>query len=232
MNFYDYLVKYASRLESHALDHANIVVVSVLLATAIGITIGILTYRVPWAYKFAIAASSAFLTIPSLALLGLMIPIFGLGTLPALVALVLYALLPIIRNTVTGLQGVNPTLLEAASGMGMRERSVLLRVQLPLAWPVILTGIRVATQLTIGVAGSNDKVSLPATQLTRTEKHILGSFYGGANPHRDFVMILDMYKRGRVKLDELVGMHFPLPEINQAVAAMRTGAFARVVVDF
>ncbi len=83
----------------------------------------------------------------------------------------------------------------------------------------------------IGVANSTDMVSLPATQLTRTEKHIMGSFYGGATPRRDFPMIVELYKRGKVKLDELIGEHHPLSAINQAVAAMGTGKFARVVLD-
>jgi S-(hydroxymethyl)glutathione dehydrogenase/alcohol dehydrogenase len=83
----------------------------------------------------------------------------------------------------------------------------------------------------IGVANSTDKVALPATQLTRTEKHITGSFYGGANPRRDFPMIIDLYKRGKIKLDELVGPHHPLHEINEAIAVMGTGLYPRVVLD-
>jgi osmoprotectant transport system permease protein len=133
-------------------SHIEIVIVAVLIASVIGVAVGIVTYRTAWAYKLAIGTTAAFLTVPSLAFLGLLIPLFGLGTLPTLIALVLYAPLPIIRNTVTGLQNVNAALLEAARGMGMRERTVLLRIQLPLAWPVILTGIRVTTQLTVGVA--------------------------------------------------------------------------------
>src|SRR5262249_53949463 len=142
MNLIEYVLKYWPRLQSHAIDHVTIVLAAVVLASLLGIAIGILTYRIPWAYSLAIGTTGVFLTIPSLALLGLMIPIFGLGTVPTLVALVLYGLLPIVRNTVTSLQGVDKNLLEAARGMGMRERSVLFRVQLPLAWPVILAGIR------------------------------------------------------------------------------------------
>ncbi len=152
MTFTDFVIKRWPGLLSRAFDHVTIVIIAVIVASVIGVTIGILTYRNPRAYSVAIGLSSAFLTVPSLALLGLLIPILGLGFVPTLVALVLYALLPIIRNTVTGLQSVSPALLEAARGMGMRERAVLLRVQFPLAWPVILAGIRVATQLTVGVA--------------------------------------------------------------------------------
>ena len=83
----------------------------------------------------------------------------------------------------------------------------------------------------IGVASSTDTVSFPATQLTRTEKHIADSSYGGANPRRHFFMIIDLYRRGKIKLDELIGGHYSLAEINQAIATMRTGNFARVVLD-
>jgi Zn-dependent alcohol dehydrogenase len=83
----------------------------------------------------------------------------------------------------------------------------------------------------IGVANSTDMVSLPATQLTRTEKQISGSFYGGANPPRDFPMVIDLYKRGKIKLDELVGARRSLHEINEAITLMGSGKYPRVVLD-
>src|SRR5690606_14204600 len=91
-------------------------------------------------------------TIPSIALLGFMIPLLGIGAKPAIVALFLYALLPIIRNTYSGILGVNPAVKEAATAMGMTRRQVLWKVELPLAFPVILAGIRTATVITVGVA--------------------------------------------------------------------------------
>jgi osmoprotectant transport system permease protein len=99
-----------------------------------------------------LAITSTFLTIPSLALFGLFIPIFGLGYLPAVVALVMYGLLPILRNTVTGLQSVDPAVAESAQGMGMSVRDRLWRIELPLAWPVIIAGVRVSTMLLLGIA--------------------------------------------------------------------------------
>lgn len=90
---------------------------------------------------------------------------------------------------------------------------------------------RGGTVVYVGVADSTSMVNLPATQLTRTEKHIVGSFYGGANPARDFPAIVEWYQQGRVKLDELVGARYPLDQINEAVAAMQSGRFARVVVE-
>lgn len=83
----------------------------------------------------------------------------------------------------------------------------------------------------VGVASSSDQVSLPATQLTRTEKRIMGSFYGSANPRRDFPMVINLYKRGKIKLNELVGARRPLADINEGIALMGTGQYPRVVLD-
>ena len=91
-------------------------------------------------------------TIPSLALLGLMIPIFGIGKVPAIIALVVYALLPILRNTYTGIKEVEPSLTEAAKGIGMKPMRRLTKVELPIAMPVIMAGIRTAMVLIIGTA--------------------------------------------------------------------------------
>jgi len=111
-----------------------------------------LVWNKPLPRSVVIAAAGVALTIPSLALLALLIPPFGLGWTPTLIALVMYSLLPIVRNTVVGLREVPPAIMESALGMGMTPFAVLLRIQLPMAWPIILTGVRVAAQLTIGVA--------------------------------------------------------------------------------
>ncbi|MFC6930475.1 ABC transporter permease [Actinomadura yumaensis] len=100
-------------------------------------------------------------TVPSLALLGLLITPLGLGVAPSVVALTLYSLLPIVRNTIVGLAGVDRTLVDAARGIGMNRGRILLRVELPLAWPVILTGVRVATQLAMGIGAIAAYVSGP-----------------------------------------------------------------------
>ncbi|MGE5720772.1 MAG: ABC transporter permease, partial [Nocardioidaceae bacterium] len=92
------------------------------------------------------------LTIPSFALLGLLIPVVGIGVLPSFLAVAFYASLPILRNAVVGLQGVDKTLLESARGVGMGEATTLMRIRLPLAWPVILAGVRVSTQMSMGIA--------------------------------------------------------------------------------
>ncbi|MBO0839757.1 MAG: ATP-binding cassette domain-containing protein [Sciscionella sp.] len=131
------------------------------LAVLIGVAVGVLTYqrRIPAA--LATTTAAAVLTIPSIALLGIMIGPFGLGTTNVLIALVLYALLPITRNTIVGLRGVDRAVVDAAIGMGLSRSRLLWRVRLPLAWPVILSGIRVSTQMTIGIAAIGAYVKGP-----------------------------------------------------------------------
>ncbi|MDQ3885763.1 MAG: ABC transporter permease, partial [Actinomycetota bacterium] len=98
---------------------------------------------------------------PSLALFGLFIPVFGLGTTPVVVALVMYALLPIVRNAIVGLRQVDPAVVESAQGMGMSRPQCLWRIELPLAWPVVLTGMRVATLIVVGIAAIGAYISGP-----------------------------------------------------------------------
>nr|WP_206442171.1 ABC transporter permease [Streptomyces boncukensis] len=133
-------------------QHASAVFQCMVAATVIGILLGVLTYRSEWAGNLATTATASILTIPSLAMIGLLIPIAGLGVAPTVIALTLYGLLPIVRNAIVGLRGVDPALVDAARGIGMSRLGRLLRVELPLAWPPILTGIRVATQMLMGIA--------------------------------------------------------------------------------
>ena len=137
------------------LDHLTLVVIAMDIAIAIAVPLGMLIVQHRHLRAFALGLASVFQTIPSLALFGFLIPIpfiGGIGRRTAIVALVLYALLPILRNTYVGLSGVDPAILEAAEAMGMTTTQILLRVRLPLALSVILAGIRTATVITIGVA--------------------------------------------------------------------------------
>lgn len=133
-------------------DHLVVVLISIALASAIGIGLGILVRNRRIARTTVLTAAAVAITIPSLALLALLSPILGLGWLPTVVALVFYSLLPVVRNTVVGLREVPVSVLESARGMGLGPARVLFTVQLPIAWPVIMTGIRVAAQLTVGIA--------------------------------------------------------------------------------
>jgi osmoprotectant transport system permease protein len=132
--------------------HVSAVVQCTILAACIGVVIGIAVYRSPIGSALATALASTILTVPSFALLGLLIPVFGLGSNTTVVALVLYALLPIVRNTIVGLAGVDPAISDAARGIGMSRFGVLTRVELRLAWPAILAAMRVATQMLMGIA--------------------------------------------------------------------------------
>jgi osmoprotectant transport system permease protein len=137
------------------LDHLTLVVIAMMIAILIGVPLGMFIVQRPALRAIALGVASIFQTVPSLALFGFLIPIpfiGGIGKRTAIVALVLYALLPILRNTYVGLTGIDPAVLEAAEAMGMTRAQILFRVRLPLALAVILAGIRTATIITIGVA--------------------------------------------------------------------------------
>lgn len=135
-----------------ALEHATYIVSVVILAVIIGVGTGVLVRNRPVAREIVLGIYAVFLTIPSFGLFALFIPIFGLGFNGPFVALTMYALLPIARNTVTGLAGVSAPVVESARGMGLTERERLWKIQIPLAWPVILTGIRVSALIVAGIA--------------------------------------------------------------------------------
>ena len=131
--------------------HVSAVVQSVVIATVIAVLVGVLVYRSPVGSAVATALASTILTVPSFALLGLLVILTGLGVVPTIVALVLYALLPILRNTIVGLASVDPAIADAAKGIGMSRFGVLTKVEIRLAWPAILAGMRVSTQLAMGI---------------------------------------------------------------------------------
>ncbi|MER5749635.1 ABC transporter permease [Streptomyces sp. NPDC002088] len=152
MNFWEYVSTRHQQLLTDAYQHASAVFQCMVVATLIGVLIGVVTYRSVWAGNLATTTTSTLLTIPSLAMIGLLVPIVGLGVPPTVIALTLYGLLPIVRNAIVGLRGVDPSLVDAARGIGMSRPARLFRVELPLAWPPILTGIRVSTQMLMGIA--------------------------------------------------------------------------------
>ena len=152
MNFWEYLVNRHQQLLTDAYQHASAVFQCMVVATVLGVLIAVVSYRSEWAGNLATTTTATILTVPALALIGLLIPIVGLGVPPMVVALTLYGLLPVVRNAIVGLRGVDPTLVDAATGIGMSRPARLLRVELPLAWPPILTGIRVSTQMLMGIA--------------------------------------------------------------------------------
>ncbi|WP_047979737.1 osmoprotectant update ABC transporter permease/substrate-binding subunit OpuFB [Ornithinibacillus contaminans] len=141
-----------TELGSALVEHIQISFIALFFAVLIAIPLGIYITRHKKVAEGIIGISSIIQTIPSLALLGILIPLFGIGRVPAIIALVAYALLPILRNTYTGIKEVDPSLIEAARAMGMNSRRRLIRVEIPLAMPVIMAGIRTAMVLIIGTA--------------------------------------------------------------------------------
>jgi ABC-type proline/glycine betaine transport system permease subunit len=144
-----------SELASLTLEHLELVLVAVLAAAAISIPAGVLLTRRAGMRRWVLGVANILQTIPSLALFGFLIPvplIGGIGKRTAIVALVLYALLPMMRNTLTGILGVDPAVRESAVAMGMTSPQILWQVELPLAMRTILAGVRVATVTTIGTA--------------------------------------------------------------------------------
>ena len=149
---WDFIVDRKEQILINALNHAYLVILCVILATFIALALAVLVTRMPKLEPVANAVSAIGLTIPSFALVGLLLPVTGLGDGTALAAVTFYAVLPILRNAVVGLQGVDANLLESARGMGMSNVASLLRVRIPLAWPVILAGIRISLQMSMGIA--------------------------------------------------------------------------------
>jgi osmoprotectant transport system permease protein len=155
MTWYQFMLQNRAEVWARSVEHIGLVAASMAIALAIGLPLGIAIVGRKALQRWVIGAANVVQTIPSLALFGFLIPvpwIGGVGASTAIVALSLYALLPILSNTSTGIAEVDPAVVEAARGMGMTPGQVLWQVQLPLAAPVLLAGIRVATVLCIGIA--------------------------------------------------------------------------------
>jgi osmoprotectant transport system permease protein len=155
MNVIQYFQRHPGEILQATLEHISLVAAAMLIAVAIGVPLGILVARRPWLAKPILGTANIAETIPSLALFGFLLPVPWLGERAArlaIAALTLYALLPIIRNTAAGIAGVDPAVREAARAMGMTQRQILWKVELPLSLSTVLAGVRVATVLTIGIA--------------------------------------------------------------------------------
>jgi osmoprotectant transport system permease protein len=142
----------AGKLGQQMLQHVALTAAALLLGVAVGVPVGLWLTRRPRYAPAVLGVAGVLQTVPSIALLGFLIPVLGIGAAPAILALLLYSLLPIIRNTVAGIQGVPPAVVEAARGLGFTDGQILRRVELPLALPVLMAGIRTATVINVGVA--------------------------------------------------------------------------------
>lgn len=155
MSVFDFLVRNRGEVFQLTVEHLVLVGISMVLATLIGIPLGIVVTRHAPLKRWVMGGANVIQTVPSLALLGFLIPvpfIGGIGSRSAIVALTLYALLPILRNTYTGIMNVDRAVVEVARGMGMTDWQILWQVEIPLSLEVILAGVRVATVISIGVA--------------------------------------------------------------------------------
>lgn len=151
-SWFSYVGDHRQEIVDATIQHAKIVLTVILLASLFSVALGVFVERRPVLRAGALSIAGIFLTIPSLALFAIFIPLVGIGNQPAEIALFLYAILPILRNTVTGLGEVDPAVVESAKGMGMNRFQQLVRVRLPLAWPVIMAGVRVSCLLVVGIA--------------------------------------------------------------------------------
>ena len=148
----EYIQRRSDMLGDLVVEHLWLVVVSVGIAVVVSVILGvIISYKTSLA-STVLAICQILMTIPSMAMLGFMVPLFGIGFTTGVIALILYALLPVVRNTYTGIKEISPAVVESALGMGMSEWRVLTKIKIPLARPVIMAGIRTATVMVVGIA--------------------------------------------------------------------------------
>lgn len=155
MNFWHFVITNRQQMLDLTLEHVTLAGVSTLIAATVGIPLGILITRIPQLSKVVLGSANVIQTIPSLALFGFLLPAPWIGERAgrlAILVLALYGLLPLIRNTYTGIRNVDPTVVEAGRAMGLTERQLLFQVELPLASGVILAGLRIAAVVSIGLA--------------------------------------------------------------------------------
>ena len=152
MDFVEFVQDRWSVLSFLAYQHMSLVVQTLFWATVCALLAGVLLYRSRWGQAVGDTMTSIGLTIPSYALLGVLVGIVGLGVWPSVIMLIFFGFFPILRNVVVGLSGVDPTLVESARAMGMSRLATLVRLELPLAWPVIMTGVRISAQMLMGIA--------------------------------------------------------------------------------
>lgn len=149
--FFSYLANRSDQVMELLLQHLGLTIAAVIVAILVGVPLGILITRKRNLAGPIIGIANVIQAVPSLALLGFLIPVLGIGSTPAIVMVFLYSLLPIVKNTYTGLKNINPDMIEASKGMGLTGTQTLKMVQLPLALPVIMAGIRIAAVTAVGL---------------------------------------------------------------------------------
>ncbi len=148
----DYISRRSDLILELMLEHLWLVVLTLIIAVTISVTVGIIISYYESFAQTVLGICQVLMVIPSMAMLAFMVPLFGIGFTTGVVALVLYSLLPVVRNTYTGIRELDPAIVEAAKGMGMTERRILFKIKIPLARPVIMAGVRTAAVMMIGIA--------------------------------------------------------------------------------
>ncbi len=148
----DYISRRSDLILELMLEHLWLVILTLIIAVTISVTIGIIISYYESLAQTVLGICQVLMVIPSMAMLAFMVPLFGIGFTTGVVALVLYSLLPVVRNTYTGIRELDPAIVEAAKGMGMTERRILFKIKIPLARPVIMAGVRTAAVMMIGIA--------------------------------------------------------------------------------
>jgi osmoprotectant transport system permease protein len=193
MEFFEYIGKNADKIVEELLRHLEIIAIAVPIAILIAVPIGIAVSRKPRLAEVVLKIASVLMTIPSLALFGIMVVLLaplkaGIGIVPAVVAIIVYSMLPMIRNTLVAIREVDPYIVEAARGMGMTNKQILFKVRLPLGIPIIMAGIRNAVVMGISVttiayligAGGLGYFIFSGLSRSRLEMILLGAILVGA----------------------------------------------------
>jgi len=193
MEFFEYIGKNADKIAEELLRHLEIIAIAVPIAILIAVPIGIAVSRKPRLAEVVLKIASILMTIPSLALFGIMVVLLaplkaGIGIVPAIIAIIVYSMLPMIRNTLVAIKEVDPYIVEAARGMGMTNKQILFKIRLPLGIPIIMAGIRNAVVMGISVttisyligAGGLGYFIFSGLSRSRLEMILLGAVLVGA----------------------------------------------------
>ncbi|ACB83717.1 ABC transporter permease [Natranaerobius thermophilus] len=151
LEFWQYLVDRQDMFLNLFYEHTRLILITAIISIIIGVILGLVSTYYKSLANIILTVTQILMTIPSLAMIAIIFPLFGIGPTTGIVALVLYSLLPIVRNTYTGINELDANVLEAAKGMGMSERKILLKIKIPLALPVIIAGIRTAVVMVVGI---------------------------------------------------------------------------------
>lgn len=150
-SFFQFMTSQKSQIIDLLVQHISLTLIAILIAILVGVPLGIIVSRVSFLRKPIIGFVNLIQAVPSMALLGLLIPLLGIGSTPAIFMVVIYSLLPIVKNTYTGLTSIDPVILESAKGIGLTRNQTLFRIQLPIALPIIMAGVRISAVTAVGL---------------------------------------------------------------------------------